>query len=192
MAKKKVNKDEVYSLHKKGKTQKTISEELGCSEGRVWQILREADLVGGITAKSPAQRLKDRLKEDINSGCWEYQGAKFSEGYGQIKIHSQVYRAHVLAYSLFVGEIPEGMNVCHHCDNPSCCNPSHLFLGTHAENMADKVAKGRQAKGEALSHTKKTPVLVHRAKSLRSDGLTIRQTADKLNVSTASITRWTK
>jgi hypothetical protein len=49
---------------------------------------------------------------------------------------------------MFVGDIPDGMNVCHHCDNPSCCNPEHLFLGTTFDNVSDKVRKGRQAKGD--------------------------------------------
>lgn len=56
--------------------------------------------------------------------------------------------AHRVAWTLSNGAIPDGLCACHRCDNPPCCNPAHLFLGTRADNNADKVAKGREAKGE--------------------------------------------
>ncbi len=92
-------------------------------------------------------RFLSKLKTS-DSGCWIWCGCGSSRGYGKTTIASKDIRAHRLSWMIFKGEIPDGLFVCHQCDNPSCCNPSHLFLGTQAENVIDKVTKGRQAKGD--------------------------------------------
>lgn len=76
--------------------------------------------------------------------CWEWQGRVKNDGYGEVNRNDLVHR---LAYEATHGPIPGGMCVCHHCDNPICANPSHLFLGTHSDNVRDRVAKGRSAVG---------------------------------------------
>ena len=73
------------------------------------------------------------------NGCWEWQGAKTKQGYGTMWGTT----AHRIAYSLSTGPIPEGMVVMHTCDNPSCCNPEHLRVGSQQENLADMHRKGR-------------------------------------------------
>jgi hypothetical protein len=86
-------------------------------------------------------------------GCWEWAGGMFNSGYGQFCIRHHPYLAHRVAYELTYGPIPSGSGyhgtcVCHRCDNKSCVNPSHLFLGTHQDNIRDRVAKGRSAVGD--------------------------------------------
>ncbi len=77
--------------------------------------------------------------------CWPWLGARRGRmGYGLFGFkHRRAVPAHRMAYLLSKGDIPKGMFVCHSCDNPPCCNPAHLWLGTHADNMADRHAKGR-------------------------------------------------
>ena len=80
--------------------------------------------------------------------CWPWTAGKFAgKDYGVFRAHGKNYRSHRFAYIAAHGPIPEGLLVCHRCDNPECCNPAHLWLGTPADNMADMVAKGRSLKG---------------------------------------------
>jgi hypothetical protein len=96
--------------------------------------------------------IEQRFWKYVNKsdGCWEWTGQKTtSMGYGRIRDTGNKYiRSHRLSYELHIGPIPDDMLVLHACDNPSCVNPSHLFLGTHQENTNDRVKKGRSAHGE--------------------------------------------
>lgn len=77
--------------------------------------------------------------------CWPWTGYLTWNGYGRVRADGGRYGSHRLAYLLSSGTVPDGMSVCHRCDNPSCCNPAHMWLGTQSENMADMTAKGRRA-----------------------------------------------
>jgi hypothetical protein len=79
------------------------------------------------------------------SGCWEWDGYRNELGYGICVLRRQRWRAHRLAWAYVHGPIPDGMVICHRCDNPPCINPDHLFLGTHRDNTADMMRKGRNA-----------------------------------------------
>lgn len=88
---------------------------------------------------------KSAIRE--GSGCWEWTASRFNNGYGKFWHGGENRGAHRVSYELYHGSIPDGMYVCHRCDNPACINPDHLFLGTSRDNAADKVAKERQARG---------------------------------------------
>lgn len=94
--------------------------------------------------KSLQQRILDRTTIDPVSGCWNCYYATDSSGYPHIHAHTTMRKVHRVMYSLLVGEIPKGMFVLHKCiGNRRCCNPEHLYLGTHKENALDKIVQGR-------------------------------------------------
>jgi hypothetical protein len=100
--------------------------------------------------------IKDRLQCKIllnaETGCWEWTAYKLRTGYGTIIIDGIVHRAHRVSYEVHCGEIPDGLYVCHRCDNPSCINPEHLFLGTQSDNMEDMHSKDRGADLRGTKH----------------------------------------
>src|SRR5947207_5829360 len=89
-------------------------------------------------------------------GCWVWLRARTSRGYGNIHLGGKMVSAHRVAWELVNGPIPEGLLVLHKCDNPSCVNPDHLFLGTNADNRKDAQVKGRLPRhlGEKNPHVR--------------------------------------
>ena len=90
----------------------------------------------------------DRIEINPESECWEWQKAILANGYGIGWFWSKHWKAHRLSYTAFVEIIPEGLVICHKCDNKVCVNPDHLFTGTQLDNVLDREKKGRGAKGE--------------------------------------------
>jgi hypothetical protein len=104
------------------------------------------------------RRLIERRTEKDANGCWLWVGPVTTGGYGRLcwtHLDRKFNRTHRVAYAAFKGD-PGGLHVCHTCDVPRCCNPEHLWLGTHADNHRDKVAKGRcgAPRGEAAPQAK--------------------------------------
>jgi hypothetical protein len=127
------------------------------------------------------KRFSSRYVVNARSGCWEWIGTKDKDGYGKF---GQLWggRATRFSYSHYKGEIPRGMFVCHSCDNPSCVNPDHLWLGTPADNMRDRNLKGRQAKHDRIRPTI-TKEVAYRAQQEMRDGLTQKSAAEKYGIS---------
>lgn len=122
-------------------------------------------------------------KVDIKTSdvCWEWKASKNPKGYGQCKFFTKTIGAHRVAYMLSWGDIPDGMEIMHSCDNRSCCNPAHLSVGTHLENINDMHNKKRK-------YTKLSEKEVVEIKKLLSEKIiTQRAIAKKYNIHFATI-----
>ena len=106
-----------------------------------------ADRLMGATTE---ERLRSKLAPTVG-GCLEFSGYLNPDGYGRFRVGNRMPAAHRVAYELWVGTIPAGLYVLHHCDNPPCCNPEHLFAGTQQDNVDDMFAKGRDNCGHGLA-----------------------------------------
>jgi hypothetical protein len=114
-------------------------------------------------ASIPQTTWQDRFWKFVRKsadGCWEWQGARNTYGYGAFTFDKRSHGAHRLMYQLERGPIPNGMLVCHTCDNRACVNPDHLYVGTHRDNSIDMVARCRSVRGEATALHKLTERIV--------------------------------
>lgn len=93
-----------------------------------------------------------RVEKGDRGACWPWTRGRFPFGHGFVKLNGRTTGSHRIAWHLARGPIPEGLCVLHKCDNPPCCNPDHLFLGTHRDNANDRHRKGRTAR---INHTAK-------------------------------------
>lgn len=147
----------------------------GCASVVGAKAVRESML------RNAPKRLWARLR-GVSSpdSCWEWTGHLSKSGYGLLNVGGSARLAHRFAYELSCGEIPQGLVVCHRCDNPICCNPKHLFVGTPADNVADCIAKGRFPRGEKSGTSKLSEDQVRR---IRTDGRSQVVVADAFGVS---------
>lgn len=134
-------------------------------------------------------------KGELNE-CWLWLGSKDSGGYGLIgnTDTKRLMKTNRLSWIIHFGEIPKGMKVCHHCDTPACVNPSHLFLGTQADNVRDMVKKGRgQRHGKGGVYGDKNPLAkftqedFDKVLELRAKGLSTRQIAIIVGMSASHV-----
>lgn len=147
--------------------------------------------VKGHGTRTPlATRFWSKVDVGESDACWEWQGTRVSSGYGQIRTDLGTEYSHRVSWQLHHGEIPAGKEVCHHCDNPPCVNPSHLFVGTRSANMKDMADKGRgntdpswlYRKGERNSRAKLTENQVREIRYLCSNGMMQKDVAKMFNV----------
>jgi len=128
-------------------------------------------------------------------GCWVWRGTTYRGGYGHFrrKINDKwvMFKAHRFSYEFFVGPLEEGKVVCHKCDNPSCVNPSHLFLGSPKENHQDMVRKGRMITGRNPAHNLLSYQQAQKIRAFAKSNPQLSQVemSVTLNVSTAQLSR---
>jgi len=132
-----------------------------------------------------------KVDRGLPDECWPWIGAKTPRGYGVLwgNEDGNALRAHRLSYQLNVGVITDGLFVCHRCDNPPCVNPAHLYLGTHDDNMADKIARGRCASGERSGGAKFTDEQVREVRLIHArGGITRSALAKRFGISPSQMT----
>lgn len=137
------------------------------------------------------------LDQVITNGlsCWEWTGSKNPAGYGLVFYKNEIMFIHRFSYMHFVGEIEEGNFICHHCDNPICSNPKHLFQGTNQDNIQDCIRKGRfkrapdllKAKGSKVAGSKLTEAQVFEIKKMIKEGKNNTEIAGLFNVTHGNI-----
>ena len=134
-------------------------------------------------------RFWEKVDKRGQNDCWEWQAGRTAAGYGVIGAarRDQILLAHRISWELHYSPIPDGLHVLHHCDNPPCVNPHHLFLGTAADNAADRLGKGRQARGEQAGNAKLTQEQVMNIRREFCQGSLVIELAQKYNISLSTI-----
>jgi hypothetical protein len=131
------------------------------------------------------------LRVEKTGDCWLWSGCLDTSGYGNIRVRGKVLRCHRVAWELTHGTVPPGLHVLHRCDVRRCLNPAHLFLGTNADNVADKKAKGRVGakRGEEQPSAKLTENDVRSIRWLVETGTSQRAVAGAFEVSKSQVSR---
>jgi hypothetical protein len=129
------------------------------------------------------EKFWDRVEK--TESCWLWTGARSPTGYGNIYIFKSYISTHRLSWLINFWNIPIGLDVCHHCDNPPCCNPNHLFLGTAKQNIQDSIRKGRWL--SKSRHAKVTAENVSEMRRLSLEGHTRKHIANLFGVTPQNI-----
>lgn len=142
-----------------------------------------------------AGQLHSGVSIGAENECWPWIRGKTKSGYGEFMVDGRMRYAHREAYALANGPIPTGMFVCHKCDNPPCCNPAHLFLGTSRDNSVDMSRKGRamaqrsphKIRGERNGSAKLTEDQVRSIRDACAEGASMASVARRYSVSSATV-----
>lgn len=123
------------------------------SKGKTWK---------NLNTKQKLQNFNKTIEEIKTNPdeCWEWSGKRTVRGYGTTASINGETRAHRIVYAQKYGTIPEGLIICHHCDNPSCVNINHLYLGTHKDNTKDMIERGRHNNQSGYRHSEQTRKLI--------------------------------
>ncbi|MCK5445678.1 MAG: HNH endonuclease [Rhodospirillaceae bacterium] len=134
------------------------------------------------------ERFEMYISPEPMSGCWLWAASCHKWGYGRFRVGSKKKLAHRVSWEIYNGPIPDGLCVLHKCDVPECVNPDHLFLGTNADNAADRSAKGRDAtrRGENNGRAKITD---KQAREIYLRGGTQRETAAHYGIGESGVSR---
>ncbi len=175
-------------------TDKYLKKRRFCSDECKFIGMRDDPRLHLPKKRTPLQtRFWAKVERSAADECWMWAGATEVSGYGFLhrggKARGDWVKAHRLSWEIHNGKIPKGMCVCHHCDTPACVNPSHLFLGTRADNNRDRTIKGRTADhhGANNPNAKLTPTDVKQIRKLREQGLTQQAIADQFGVKQAYV-----
>lgn len=134
-------------------------------------------------------------KVEKTDTCWNWTAAKSAFGHGRFRMGRKLVSPHRLVYEWEHGEIPEGYDICHHCDNPSCVNPQHLFLGTRSDNMKDAMKKNRlpqmvkilERKGSETNNAKLTEKEVLLMRALEKKGMKTKELSKRFGITRRNV-----
>lgn len=136
-----------------------------------------------VTNSSAIERFWKHVNKLGPEQCWEWKASLERTGYGRLSLGSWQILSHRFSYNLHKGDIPDDLLVCHTCDNRKCCNPNHLWLGTHADNHGDRNYKKRQANGERIGKCKLSDSDVSAIREMKEIGLYCSEIAAMFGVS---------
>lgn len=165
-----------------------------CEGGRRFTCRACAGAVG--RGRDPVEvqvRFLAKVERRGTDECWPWMAHTDKDGYGTLEVGNASQRAHRVAYELLCGQVPPGIWVLHHCDNPPCCNPKHLFLGTNQDNVDDKLAKGRgpDFRGEKHPSARLSVADIHAIREQRRNGITQREVARRWKISQGHVSEIT-
>jgi hypothetical protein len=151
------------------------------------KMCRSCDYAARGTRARASLRMRVEARIDRSGGpdaCWPWLGYRKPGGYGQIARNRSAHRS---AYEMFVGPIPDGLDILHSCDNPPCCNPNHLHPGSHADNMAEAAERHRMPFGQQMHNAKLNPDRVREIRNRLRMGESRRSIARSIGVAPGTV-----
>lgn len=183
--------NDIINFYKTGVSISIIANKYNSSNGAVLNVLKANNIQRRTISESQIGHYYNNKEKFISklikkdNGCWEFPTSKNSDGYATTCYEGKRISAHRLAYILFNDDYDENLHVLHKCDNPSCCNPDHLFQGTHQDNMLDRNnknrTKNRALMGEENPSSRFTEANITEIRSLYAGGETQREIGKKFN-----------
>lgn len=143
----------------------------------------------GRKRMSLEEKFWEKVDKKGEDECWNWKGALNKDRYGQFNYKGKPKLSHIVSYILVHGNVPKGLFILHKCNNPSCVNPKHLYIGTQADNMKQMVKDGRSLYGEKNPNSKLNWEIVNkiRAEYVNDRNITIRKLSNKYNMPLGTI-----